>query len=74
MNLERGIVDGLRSEPQSLPDVLLWNTEGLKLFHEITQSPDYYPATTEIDLLNSHADEVAKTITSGSVVIELGSG
>ncbi|KAI4215118.1 MAG: hypothetical protein LQ351_002433 [Letrouitia transgressa] len=73
-NLKRDIVEGLGSEPKFLPGVLLWDTCGLKLFDEITQSPDYYPNDSEIDILSLHADDIVENIVPGSVVVELGSG
>ena len=74
IKLEQQIIEGLRSEPKFIPSVLLWNDDGLRLFDEVTRTPHYYPNHTEIDLLNSHADDITKNIVSNSVVIELGSG
>ncbi|KAL9037978.1 MAG: hypothetical protein Q9214_005466 [Letrouitia sp. 1 TL-2023] len=71
-NLKRDIVEGLSSEPKFLPGVLLWDTCGLKLFDKITQSPDYYPNDSEIDILSLHANDIVENIVHGSVVVELG--
>ena len=74
MNLEKDIVNGLRSQPKYLPSVLLWTAEGLKLFDEITRRPEYYPIYTEIEILKTHVDDIVKNVVSDSVLIELGSG
>ena len=74
INLENDIVDGLRSQPKFLPSVLLWTADGLKLFDEVTRTPEYYPNYSEIDILKTHVDDIAKNIVSDSVLIELGSG
>ena len=74
INLEHDIVDGLRSQPKFLPSVLLWTADGLKLFDEVTRTPDYYPNYSEIDILKTHVDDIAKNVVSDSVLIELGSG
>ena len=73
-NLKLDIVNGLGSDPKFLPSFLLWNTDGLRLFNKITQSRDYYPKSAEMEILNSHADDLVTNIMPGSVVIELGSG
>ena len=74
INLENDIVDGLRSQPKYLPSVLLWTADGLKLFDEVTRTPDYYPNRSEIDILKTHVDDIAQNVVSESVLIELGSG
>ena len=74
INLEHDIINGLRSQPKFLPSVLLWTAEGLKLFDEVTRTPDYYPNNSEIDILKTHVDDIAKNVVSDSVLIELGSG
>ncbi len=73
-NLEPDILEGLRANPRYLPSVLLWNADGLNLFDKITQSPDYYPSYSEVDILKAHADDIAGRVSTGSTVIELGSG
>ena len=73
-NLKEEIIIGLTSEPKRLPAILMWDSKGLMLFERFAQSKEYYPAKKEIGILSLHADEIAKTIESRSVVIELGSG
>lgn len=75
-SLEGEIVKGLRKEEgsKSLPTMLLYSAEGLKLFEEITYLEEYYLTNTEIGILEEYADRIAERIVDGSVVVELGSG
>ncbi|EMC94080.1 hypothetical protein BAUCODRAFT_36554 [Baudoinia panamericana UAMH 10762] len=62
------------SGARSLPGLLLWNDEGLRLFEEVTYESEYYLTNAEIALLEGHAQEIAKDIEAGSILLELGSG
>lgn len=68
-----GPVDG---GEKSLPTLLLYNEEGLKLFEKITYLEEYYPTGQEIQVLERYADRIADRIAprSGSMIVELGSG
>ena len=69
------IIDIRRSELQfSLLGELLYDEQGLKLFEEITYLEEYYLTNAEIEVLEKNADEIAKWIRPGSLVVELGSG
>lgn len=59
---------------RTLPPLLLWNEQGLKLFEEVTYVPEYYLTNAEIELLNAHSLELADQIEPGTVLLELGSG
>ncbi|KAK8075807.1 hypothetical protein PG997_010470 [Apiospora hydei] len=59
---------------RTLPSLLLWNERGLKLFEEITYTPEYYLTNTEIALLEAHSREIARQIEPGTILLELGSG
>jgi len=59
---------------KTLPTLLLYSEKGLQLFEDITYLDEYYPTNAEIDLLNDHAAAIAKRITPGSILLELGSG
>lgn len=72
-----GIKTGLRPSnggEKTLPTLLLYDSEGLKLFEKITYLDEYYLTNAEIDVLTSYADEIAKRIQPGGIVVELGSG
>jgi uncharacterized SAM-dependent methyltransferase len=78
LSLEDEIVKGLTGSNQdgekSMPTLLLYSAEGLKLFEEITYLEEYYPTNTEIAILEKHAEDMAARIKDGSIVVELGSG
>ena len=59
---------------KSMPTLLLYDEEGLKLFEDITYLEQYYLTNAEIDVLSHYADEIASRIAPGSMVVELGSG
>ncbi|RAH43476.1 class I SAM-dependent methyltransferase [Aspergillus brunneoviolaceus CBS 621.78] len=58
----------------AMPDLLLWDEQGLRLFEEVTFSPAYYLTNEEIGLLEKHQYQIAEHIPSGSMLVELGSG
>ncbi|QDS73380.1 hypothetical protein FKW77_007345 [Venturia effusa] len=71
------IKKGLRpadGDEKTLPTLLLYDTQGLKLFEKITYLDEYYLTNAEIDVLTAYADEIAKRIQPGGIVVELGSG
>jgi uncharacterized SAM-dependent methyltransferase len=74
VDLKKQIVQGLKIVPPSMPSLLLWNDVGLKLFEILTQEPKYMPFRSEIDILHRHADQMAESMPSGSLLIELGCG
>jgi dimethylhistidine N-methyltransferase len=74
IGLQEEILQGLRGVPRSLPCKLFYDEAGSRLFDRICELPDYYPTRTEIGILHDHAGEMAATMGSGCVVIELGSG
>ena len=59
---------------KSLPTLLLYDELGLKLFEDITYLEEYYLTNAEIDVLESHAADIARVIVPGSMIVELGSG
>lgn len=71
------IKNGLRPSDggeKTLPTLLLYDTAGLKLFEQITYLDEYYLTNAEIEVLKNYADEIAKRIQPGGIVVELGSG
>ena len=75
--LRNDIHDMLRpekGEEKRLPTLLLYDEQGLKLFEDITYLEEYYLTNAEIEVLESHADDIARLIPAGSQILELGSG
>jgi L-histidine N-alpha-methyltransferase len=64
---------GLSSSPKYLQPKYLYDERGSELFEQITQVPEYYPARTEAEILDSLADELMAGLHPQELV-ELGSG
>ncbi|KAG2009978.1 hypothetical protein CC2G_012842 [Coprinopsis cinerea AmutBmut pab1-1] len=64
-DLSQEVLNGL-SRPvgeKTLPSMLLWDEEGLRLFDNvITTVPEYYPFATEKKILEEHADEIVNAM------------
>jgi len=77
IELKQEILAGLKCEKEpekTLPTLLLYDDEGLKLFERITYLDEYYLTGEEISVLQKHADSIARCIPNGAMVVELGSG
>jgi uncharacterized SAM-dependent methyltransferase len=82
--VQKDIYDGL-SKPlnqKTMPTLLLYNEEGLRIYDEITTgAPEYYLFGAEEHILKERADEIARTMHSrlgdiieDETVVELGAG
>ncbi|KAL4873974.1 hypothetical protein BDV12DRAFT_158831 [Aspergillus spectabilis] len=60
--------------PRSLPTMLLYDSEGLKLFEKITYVEEYYLTNAEIEVLETHSRRLAEKIPTNAQLLELGSG
>ncbi|KAK3677933.1 hypothetical protein LTR78_002028 [Recurvomyces mirabilis] len=75
--LKHEITAGLNpgeGKEKTLPTLLLYDVEGLKLFERITYLDEYYLTGEEIKTLERHARTMSEHIEDNSMVIELGSG
>ena len=59
---------------KTLPTLLLYDDNGLRLFEEITYLDEYYLTEEEIALLEKYANRIAERIPNGCNIVELGSG
>ncbi|KAF2754585.1 hypothetical protein EJ05DRAFT_479553 [Pseudovirgaria hyperparasitica] len=59
---------------KTMPTLLLYDEEGLKLFEKITYLDEYYLTNAEIEVLSLYADRIAQRIQPHSIILELGSG
>lgn len=67
------VIQGLTSNPKTLPVKYFYDTRGSELFEQICELPEYYPTRTEASILRQYAGEIAR-ITGACELIELGSG
>ncbi|EGO05245.1 hypothetical protein SERLA73DRAFT_174291 [Serpula lacrymans var. lacrymans S7.3] len=74
--IRKKVVSGLARpyNKKSIPDLLLYNETGLRLFEDLTYQPDYYLTGLEIEILSKHSLKIADSIPVGSLIMELGAG
>ncbi|HAA92396.1 MAG: L-histidine N(alpha)-methyltransferase [Rhodospirillaceae bacterium] len=68
------VLSGLGAADKSLPCKYFYDEEGSQLFDSICDSPQYYPTRTELKIMESSVDEMAKAIGPQAELIEYGSG
>lgn len=73
-DLATEVLAGLRRRPRNIPPKFFYDTEGSRLFDAITQTPEYYPTRTELQILQTHAPEIARRVGTGSLLVEPGGG
>lgn len=59
---------------RSLPTMLLYDAQGLKLFEEITYVDEYYLTNAEIEVLKDNSKRIVEQIPDNAQLLELGSG
>jgi uncharacterized SAM-dependent methyltransferase len=74
VDLKSCVISGLTSEPKSMPDLLLWDEQGMRNFNSWIQNPDYYPRSSELEIIHKYQDEIAQSFPSTLVLVELGCG
>ncbi len=67
------IHEGLTAKPKYILSKYFYDSAGSKIFEDITNLPEYYPARTEKSILEEIAPVISKTI-DGKDIIEIGSG
>ncbi len=74
-DLAAEVIAGLSQSPQpTLPAKLFYDERGSKLFEQICDLPEYYPTRTEVSILESCRNELAKQVGTGVTIVEFGSG
>ncbi len=73
LTFARSVVAGLSDSPKWLHCRFLYDSEGSRLFEQITEQPEYYPTRTEAAILAKHAKDI-RAITGPRTLVELGSG
>lgn len=65
---------GLQKPLKELPDVLLYDEQGEKLYDRVCASDEYYLTRTEIDIMYQCINDIARLIGDDALLIEYGSG
>jgi L-histidine Nalpha-methyltransferase len=68
------VLEGLAATPKRLPAKYFYDEAGSRLFERITELPEYYPTRTELRILESSAESIARLTDPGAALIEFGSG
>lgn len=73
-DLRAEILAGLTASPKTLPCKYLYDERGSELFDAICELPEYYLTRTELDIMQSHAAEIATVLGARVLLVEPGSG
>ena len=73
-DFRREVLTGLRERPRRIAPKFFYDERGSKLFDAITEAPEYYVTRTESEILQQRADEIARTVGSGGLLLEPGGG
>ncbi|WP_341990916.1 L-histidine N(alpha)-methyltransferase [Azorhizobium sp. AG788] len=65
---------GLAATPKRLAPKYFYDAVGSALFEDITELPEYYPTRTEVEILTTHAADIAALVPAGAALVEFGSG
>ncbi len=68
------VIAGLSSNPKRIPPKYFYDSEGSRLFEEITATPEYYPTRSENEILRMQAGAIVQYFPSGAALVEFGSG
>lgn len=68
------VARGLADNPKRLPSKYFYDEAGAQLFEQITELDSYYPTRTEISILESNIEEIARAIGPDAAIVEFGSG
>ena len=68
------IIDGLSQAEKMISPKYFYDERGSQLFDEITRLPEYYPTETELGIMRSNVDEIARLAGKHASLIEFGSG
>lgn len=72
--LTNDVLEGLKKHPKELSPLWFYDELGSFLFDSICELPEYYITRTELQIMRTHAAEMAQHIGRDAALIELGSG
>lgn len=68
------VIAGLSRMPKAIPPKYFYDVAGAALFERICDLPEYYLTRTELEVLSTHAGEMAELLGRDVTLVELGSG
>ena len=72
MRLE--VMAGLRRTQKTTSPKFLYDQRGSRLFDRICELDEYYPTRTELAIMESHVEDMARLLGPGCLLVEYGSG
>lgn len=73
-DFEGSVAHSLSQRPRRLASKWLYDDVGASLFEGIVASPGYYAARAELEVLETHGEEIARAMGASGSLVELGSG
>lgn len=70
----RDVIAGLSATSKRIPPKYFYDSEGSRLFEEITQTAEYYPTRSEHEILRMQAGAIVQHFPTGAALVEFGSG
>lgn len=70
----RDVIAGLSANPKRIPPKYFYDSEGSRLFEEITRTAEYYPTRSEHAILRMQAGAIVQHFPTGAALVEFGSG
>jgi dimethylhistidine N-methyltransferase len=74
IDFARELIAGLQQRPKSVSPKFFYDAAGSALFEQICELPEYYPTRTEIGILTTHAQAIARCIGPRAEIVEFGAG
>ena len=68
------LIAGLTAPHPWISSKYFYDALGSQLFDAITRLPEYYPTRTEAAILARHVNDIARTVGTGRILIDLGAG
>lgn len=63
-----------RGNKPILPDELLYDDNGLRIWNEIIFTPEFYQTHDEIALFKRHGESIARLVSPGVTMVDIGAG
>ena len=68
------VIAGLSGTPKRIPPKYFYDSEGSRLFEDITKTREYYPTRSEHEILRLQAGAIVQHFPTGAALVEFGSG
>jgi dimethylhistidine N-methyltransferase len=68
------VVAGLSADPKRIAPKYFYDSEGSRLFEDITRTTEYYPTRSEHEILRMQAGAIVQHFPTGAALVEFGSG